>query len=482
MDITISLITTLVLTLVNGFFSMSEMALTTARRATLEREADEGDKRAAKAAELASDSGDFLATIQVAITLVGFASSAVASTNLSDPLATWLRGFGIAPLSAIAGGLAPVLITLAVSYLSIVVGELVPKRIALANAEGVSKQVAGTLAAFQKIARPLVWLTGATADALSKLLRIKSADDRQNVSEEEIKYMISEQDTLLDEEKRIIHEVFDLGDSVAREVMIPRVDVAMAEDTSTVDDVMQLMRRTGYSRVPIFRDDQDCIVGIAHIKDLIEPFASGKGIDPITRYMRDATFVPDTKDILPLLSEMQTAHEQVVIVVDEYGGTAGLISLEDIVEEIVGEIEDEFDPDNKYLTRLSRREWLVDGRFDTEDAMEMGWPLEESDEYETIAGWILELSDSVPDIGDVFEVQGYKFKVQSMRGQRISLIRVTAPDPEAERPVAPEQGEGAEPEGEQSSRRDRAAELRERAKAERAERSERGGRSARAGE
>ena len=483
MDITISLITTLVLTLVNGFFSMSEMALTTARRANLEREAEEGDRRAARAAELASDSGDFLATIQVAITLVGFASSAVASTNLSDPLATWLRSFGFAPLSAIAGWLAPVLITLAVSYLSIVVGELVPKRIALANAEGVSKQVAGTLSAFQKIARPLVWLTGASADALSKLLRIKSADDRQNVSEEEIKYMISEQDTLLDEEKRIIHEVFDLGDSVAREVMVPRVDVAMAEDTDTVDDVMQLMRKTGYSRVPVFREDQDCIVGIAHIKDLIDPFASGKGSDPIVRYLRDATFVPDTKDILPLLSEMQTAHEQIVVVVDEYGGTAGIISLEDIVEEIVGEIEDEFDPDNKYLTRLSRREWLVDGRFDCGDAAELGWPIEESDDYETIAGWILDLSGSVPDIGDVFETQGYKFKVQSMRGQRISLIRVTAPDPEAERAAAAERERGdAAAEDDRPSRRDRASELRERARGERSERAERGGRKDRAGE
>lgn len=153
----------------------------------------------------------------------------------------------------------------------------------------------------------------------------------------------------------------------------------------------------------------------------------GKGDQPIAGFLRDATFVPDTKDILPLLSEMQTSHDQIVVVVDEYGGTAGIITIEDIVEEIVGEIEDEFDPDNKYLTRLSRREWLVDGRFSCDDAIELGWPLEESDDYETIAGWILELCDSVPDIGEVFEVAGYKFKVQSMRGQRISLIRVIAP-------------------------------------------------------
>lgn len=438
MDITISIITTLILTIVNGYFSMSEMALTTAKRAVLDHEAEEGDRRAARAAELAADSGNFLATIQVAITLVGFASSAVASTSLSDPLAQWLSSFGIAPLTAVAGGLAPVLITLIVSYLSIVAGELVPKRMALADAEGMAKRVAGPLTVFQRIARPAVWLTQASANGLARIMRIKSADDRQNVSEEEIKYMINEQESLLDEEKRIIHEVFDLGDASAREVMVPRVDVTMVEDTDTISEVIELMRRTGFSRVPVYHEDQDGVVGIAHIKDLIGPAMSGGCESPVGDYVRDATFIPDTKDILPLLSEMQTAHEQIVVVVDEYGGTAGILTIEDIVEEIVGEIEDEFDPDNKYLTRLSRREWLVDGRFPCDDAQELGWPIEESDEYETIAGWILDLCDSLPDIGEVFEVAGYKFKVQSMRGQRISLIRVTAPLEEQ-----PVEGDGA---------------------------------------
>ena len=439
MDITISIITTLVLTVVNGYFSMSEMALTTAKRAVLDHEAEQGDRRAARAAELAADSGNFLATIQVAITLVGFASSAVASTNLSDPLATWLSSFGIDALTMVAPGLAPVLITLAVSYLSIVVGELVPKRIALADAEGMAKRVAHPLTVFQKVARPLVWLTQASANGIARIMRIKSADDRQNVSEEEIKYMINEQETLLDEEKRIIHEVMELGDAVAREVMVPRVDVTMVEDDQTVADVLALMRQTGFSRMPVYNEDPDSIIGIAHIKDLIGLALEGRGGELAAGHLRDATFVPDTKDILPLLSEMQTAHDQIVVVVDEYGGTAGIITVEDIVEEIVGEIEDEFDPDNKYLTRLSRREWLVDGRFSCDDAVEMGWPIEESDDYETIAGWILDLCDSVPDIGEVFEADGYKFKVQSMRGQRISLIRVIAP---AEPAVAKAEDDG----------------------------------------
>lgn len=148
--------------------------------------------------------------------------------------------------------------------------------------------------------------------------------------------------------------------------------------------------------------------------------------------MRAADFVPDTKDIIPLLSEMQSNHDQMIIVVDEYGGTAGVITIEDIVEEIVGEIEDEFDPDNKYLTQLSDREWLVDGRFSIDDAIELGWPIEDSEEYETIAGFVLELADKLPRPGDVFHKDGYTFRVQSMRGRRLAMLRVTAPEPEQE--------------------------------------------------
>ena len=426
MDVAISILVTFLLTLANGFFSASEMAVVNAKRAVLEPEAEDGDKRAKSAIDLSSDSGQFLATIQVAITLVGFASSAFAATSLSDPLAKWLTTLGMP--AGIAGNIAVVAITLIVAYFSTVIGELVPKRIALSDAESVAKTVAGPIRAFMHLAAPLVWLTSTSANGLSKLLGIKSADERQEVSEEEIKYMVTDSEELSDQEKSMIHDVIDLGDTIAREVMIPRVDMTSVEDTSTLNHVLAVMRRTGYSRIPVYHDSVDRVIGIAHIKDIIRPILDeGKGEARVADFVRTATYVPDTKDIIPLLSEMQTSHEQMVIVVDEYGGTAGVLTIEDIVEEIVGEIEDEFDPDNKYLTRLSRREWLVDGRFSCDDAIELGWPLEESDDYETIAGWILELCDSVPDIGEVFEVAGYKFKVQSMRGQRISLIRVIAP-------------------------------------------------------
>lgn len=431
MDVAISIVVTFLLTLANGYFSASELAVVSAKRAILEPEAEEGDKRSQAVLKLSADSGQFLATIQVAITLVGFASSAFASTSLSDPLGSWFMSLGMP--EAIAQPLAPVIITLAVSYLSIVVGELVPKRIALADSEGVAKSVSGVIRTFMHVARPFVWLTSKSANGLSALLGIASADEREGVSEEEIKYMVTDADELTDQEKSMIHEVIDLGDTIAREVMVPRVDMTAMEDTSTLSEVLTVMRRTGYSRIPIYHDSVDRIVGIAHIKDLISPILDdGRGSDAVAAHVRTADYVPDTKDIIPLLSEMQSSHDQMVIVVDEYGGTAGIITIEDIVEEVVGEIEDEFDPDNKYLTQLSDREWLVDGRFSIDDAIELGWPIEDNEEYETVAGFVLELADKLPRPGDVIEKDGYQFRVQSMRGRRLSMLRVIAPEPFAE--------------------------------------------------
>ncbi len=427
MEVALSILFTLLLTIANGYFSMSEAALVAAKRAVLEHDADEGDKRAKVALELSGDSGQFLAAIQVAITLVGFFSAMVASTTLSDPLAAWLISLG-AP-AGVCNALAPIVITVIVSYVSIVVGELVPKRMALANAEEVSKSVSPFLRGFSHVVAPLVWLTSKSADGLSRLLGVKSADDRQEVSEEEIRYMVTDADELSDKEKSMIHEIFDLGDAIAREVMVPRVDLTAVEDTETLGEVLALMRRTGFSRIPVFHEDIDRIVGVAHIKDLLGPIVDDDAQNrPVSDFARDPVFVPDTKDIIPLLSEMQQRHDQMAIVVDEYGGTAGVITIEDIVEEVVGEIADEFDPDNKYLTRLSDREWLVDGRFSIDDARDLGWPIEDSEEYETVAGFILELADSVPSPGDSFDVEGYNFLVQSMRGRRIALLRVTAPE------------------------------------------------------
>jgi putative hemolysin len=441
MNILFNILVTLLLILINGYFSMSEMALISARRAMLQQQIEEGSrersKKAQNAVRLAQDSDRLLATIQIAITLVSFGASAVAATSFSEPIAAWLRGFGIPWLSAISTGLAVVAITLVISYVSLIIGELVPKRIALSNAEQMAMSVAGPIGVFERFASPLVTFLSASTNAVARVFGIKGTEDRQGMSEDEIKYLVTEQDTLLDEEKRMIHEIFDLGDTVAREIMTPRVDMISIEDDATVKQTVERMRGTGFSRVPIFHEVPDRIVGVAMIKDMLVPLVDDRADEPVTSYMRDPVFVPETKDILPLLGELQTSHQQVAIVVDEYGGTAGIITVEDIVEEIVGDISDEYDPDNKYQTQLSENEWLIDGRLPTDDAIEMGLPVEEGEDYETIAGWLLDTIDGVPRVGDAFDIEGYLFKVQSMRRSRISMLRVTklsdaAPEKSAE--------------------------------------------------
>lgn len=267
-------------------------------------------------------------------------------------------------------------------------------------------------------------MTSASSSGLARLLHVKTADDRQSVSEEEIKYIVTDNDELLPDEKRMIHEIIDLGDTTAHEIMTPRADIMFVEDTETVKQALDRMRGTGYSRLPVFHEDYDRIVGVVKYKDLVPALMDDREDAQVGEFAHEAFFVPETKDIFPMLSEMQTSRQQMAIVVDEYGGTDGLITIEDIVEEIVGEIIDETDLESKYVTQLSDTEWLVDGSLPVEDAIELGWPLEESDDYETIAGWLIDMVDTIPQMGDDFEINGYRFVVQSMRRHRISVMRV----------------------------------------------------------
>ena len=246
----------------------------------------------------------------------------------------------------------------------------------------------------------------------------------RQVSEEEIKSLVDDNDELLEDEKRMIGEILDLDELTVSDVMQPRVDMIAAEDTETVRQVLERMQGTGYSRLPIYHEDLDHIVGIVHFKDLIPTVLDGQTDVPVIDFAHEPLYVPETKDLFPLLSEMQTNRQQIAIVVDEYGGTDGLITVEDIVEEIVGEIIDETDEEDAYLTQLSDDEWRVDGRCPVEDVQHLGWPVVESDDYETVAGWLLDTLETVPKVGDEFVVDGFAFKVLFMRRRRIQSMRV----------------------------------------------------------
>jgi len=419
----------LALVLLEGYFAAAEIALISARRAALLRRADEGSKAAKSALKLTDDPTRLLATIQIGITFVGFLAAAAGAVALAKPVEVWLHSLGMKWLAAAAPGLSVLLVTILISYVTLVVGELVPKRIGLQRAVNVALAVAGPVTWLEKAFAPLVWLLTVSTNGVAALIGVRGQGVAQGVSEEEIKLLVTEQGSLLEDEKRMIHEIFELGDTVAREIMVPRVDMMLAQDTETVAGVAGIMQGTGYSRLAVFHEDRDKIVGIALLKDLVVPITQGRGDEPVTDHMRPAVFVPETKGILPLLSEMQATRNQIVIVVDEYGGTAGMATIEDIVEEIVGEIADEFDPDNRHIQQLSDTEWTLDGRFSMEDAVERGFPVEESDEYETIAGWLLSKLGHIPVPGERYQQDGWEFRVLAMRRRRIARLRVKAPEP-----------------------------------------------------
>lgn len=251
---------------------------------------------------------------------------------------------------------------------------------------------------------------------------------KRTVSEEEIKELVDVTEELHEDEKRMIGEILNLDDLTVSDVMRPRVDIIAVEDDETVRAALERMQGTGYSRLPVFHEDLDHIIGIVRYKNLIPAVLDGNIQGPIVDFMHDALFVPETKDLLPLLSEMQTKRQQMAIVVDEYGGTDGLITVEDILEEIVGEIVDETDFEVPFVTQVSDGEWRVDGRCPIEDAQELGWPVVESEQYETIAGWLLDTVDIVPQVGDEFTVGSYRFKVQTMRRRRIRTLQVVRLD------------------------------------------------------
>ncbi len=263
---------------------------------------------------------------------------------------------------------------------------------------------------------------------IGRLFGFKKMMKRPQVSEEEIREFVADNEELLEDEKRMIHEIIDLGDMAVREVMTPRVDVMAVSDEETVRAAADRMHGTGFSRLPVFHEDLDEVVGIVHYKDLVWALLDGKDDDLVAKYAYEPMFVPETKDIFPLLKEMQAARQQMAIVVDEYGGTDGLITIEDILEEIVGEIVDETDretdDEDAMLEVVSPEEWLVDGRFPVEEAIELGWPVTDSDDYETIAGWLFDATDAVPQVGDEFVLEGFAFKIERMRRRRISSIRV----------------------------------------------------------
>jgi putative hemolysin len=418
----------LLLILINGFFVGAEIAFVSVRRTRLDELAEAGDRRAKRAQVLMRDPGRFLAVIQVAITFLGALASAVAAVSIVTVVAEPLRG--IALIADQADTIALLLVTFVVSVVSLVLGELIPKGLALANPDRIALSVSGPITLFAKIVSPLVAVLVALTKLISKPFGIDPTRTPE-LSAAEIRLIVeqgSQQGVLEAEEEQMISAVMSLSDSKLHEVMVPRIDIVAIDQDATFDEAVTLVLTEGHSRTPLYKESVDHIVGILYAKDLLRIIAAGGPRPRLRDIMRPALFVPESQAVDDLLNELQRRRVHMAIVLDEYGGTAGLVTIEDLLEEIVGEIQDEFDEEEPMKVIVRDGEAILDGRADIDEMGELVDPaleLEDDEEYDTVGGFVYHRIGRVPVVGDTVAVDPFKITVIKVTGRRVGKVRVT---------------------------------------------------------
>jgi len=428
----------LLLILINGFFVAAEIAFVSVRRTRLDELAEAGDRRAKRAQVLMRDPGRFLAVIQVAITFLGALASAVAAVSIVTVVAEPLRE--IAFLADQADTIALLFVTSIVAIISIVLGELIPKGLALGNPDRIALTVSGPITLFAKIVSPLVAVLVGLTKLISKPFGIDPTRTPE-LSAAEIRLIVeqgSQQGVLEAEEEQMISAVMSLSDSKLHEVMVPRIDIAAIDQEASFDDAVTLVLTEGHSRTPLYKESVDHIVGILYAKDLLRIIAAGGPRPRLRDIMRPALFVPESQAVDDLLNELQRRRVHMAIVLDEYGGTAGLVTIEDLLEEIVGEIQDEFDEEEPMKVILRDGEAILDGRADIDEMGELVDPpleLEDDEEYDTVGGFVYHRIGRVPVVGDTVAVDPFKITVIKVIGRRVGKVRVTW-DAGAAKPVA----------------------------------------------
>jgi putative hemolysin len=427
------------LILLGGFFAASEIALITVKRHRLAQLVGEGSRGAQIAQRLTRDPSRFLATIQIAITFLGFLASAVGAVALSGGLANLIA---LVPfLEEPAGEIAFVLITLLVALASIVIGELVPKTLALTFAERFAIIVARPIGWLDTGMRPVVWFVSSLSNVLVRALGGRDTPQAGYLSTEELKMLVetgTQEGGIEEDEKEMIHGVIELAEKKVHEVMIPRIGIRAVEVNDALDDVLDVIVRAGHSRLPVYEESLDNIVGILYAKDLL-PLLKRNGEGPSPRIdlrslVRPPVYVPETKAVDELLHEMQVAKRHIAIVVDEYGGTAGLITLEDVVEEIVGEIQDEYDTEESLIEPIpddGETRYRLDGRVsmdDLRDLFDLPDQEEEDEEaYDTVGGFVVHRVGSIPLRGTVVPFRDVQLTVEVAEPRRVAKVIASRP-------------------------------------------------------
>jgi putative hemolysin len=375
---------------------------------------------------VAENPNRFLSAVQIGVTLMGFLSAAFGGATLAGDLSPVLQDRGMG--ERVADTVSLVLITVVISYVSIVLGELAAKRLALQRAEGFALALAPMVDHLARLARPVIWLLSVSTDIVVRVLGGDPGARRETISDQELREMVSAHEALGEEERKILNDVFEAGDRQIREVMIPRTEVDFIEATMPVNKALRFALDQPHSRYPVIRDSADDVVGFVHIRDLVAPGIDGRSVH-VGDIARDVLTLPSTRHLLSALSDMRRQGSHLAIVMDEYGGTAGVVALEDLVEELVGDIKDEYDRGEPETTRNLSGDVEVDGLLnldDFEDETRIELP---DGPYETVAGFIVSRLGRLPCTGDVVEHDGNKLTVLELDGLRISRVRVTVVPP-----------------------------------------------------
>lgn len=436
-SILIQLIFLAFLTLVNAFFAGAEMAVVSVNKNRVEVLAEEGNKRAQLLLTLFDDSTKFLSTIQVAITLAGFFSSASAATGISQVLGAKMAEFEI-PYSSTA---AVIIVTIILSYVTLVFGELVPKRVALQKAEALSMVAVGPVYVISKILSPFIKLLSVSTNGFLHIIGMKTENLEETVSEEEIKKLLktaSEKGLFNEIEKDMITSIFTFDDKVATDVMVPRRDVFALDVAEPLESVIDEILEKRYSKIPVYEEQIDNITGILHVKDLVIAMRKTPVKQLVMKeLLRPAFYVSDGKSIDSLLREMQESKNRMAVLIDEYGGFSGIVTVEDIVEEVMGEITDEHEEEVVEIRKISDREYLVEGSILIEDLNEELNLKLETENYDTLSGLMLETLGYIPDDNEKVEVtvDGVHMQAVEVKDRRIRKVCLTLPEDQSNQAV-----------------------------------------------
>lgn len=414
-----------ILILINAFFAATEIAFISLNDAKIEKQAKEGNKKAKQIKKMLREPSKFLATIQIGITLAGFLSSAFAADAFADDLAPMLQN--LIPLGLTAWrNISIILITIILSYFSLIFGELVPKRLAMRNSEKIAFGTIGIIRTISIITAPFVKLLTSSTNGVSKLFGI-SGTDEETVTEEEIRMMVDvgeEKGSIKEEERELINNVFEFNDKVVSEIMIHRKDIYAIDINSDIDNILKELDEYKYSRIPVYEENIDNIVGMLFIKDLLANVNKKEKVK-IAKIIREPYFVSENKPIDELFRDLQKNKHQLAIVLDEYGGTAGLVTMEDIIEELVGNIFDEYDEEEKEFEKIDDNTFLISGSVSIHDLRKiLGVEIPEG-EYDTLSGYLIELLGRIPsdDEKPVIETKRVTYKIEDYEEKRILWVK-----------------------------------------------------------